>query len=182
MWSTGNESGYGENQKAMIDWLRSQDSTRLIHCEDASRMEAVDVTDVYSRMYPSVEEILAWAEDPQMAQPVFLCEYAHAMGNGPAKWRTTGTPSWPTPSSSAAASGNGATTRWRRMGSGAMAAISPVIDRAQHTDELTESAHTHLRVDYRVSGLGSRACGPELAERYRLTEKTIQFAFTLSLG
>ncbi len=83
MWSTGNESGYGENQKAMLDWLRDRKDGRLLHCEDASRMGAGKVADVYSRMYPSVQEILQWAEDPAMDQPVFMCEYAHAMGNGP---------------------------------------------------------------------------------------------------
>lgn len=83
LWSTGNESGFGENQEAMIDWLRQQDDTRLIHCEDASRLGKPEKADVYSRMYPSIAELKEWAEDPHICQPVFLCEYAHAMGNGP---------------------------------------------------------------------------------------------------
>ena len=36
-WSTGNESGHCENHFEMIKYLREMDSTRLIHCEDASR-------------------------------------------------------------------------------------------------------------------------------------------------
>lgn len=40
LWSTGNESGFGENQEAMIVWLKQQDDTRLIHCEDASHLGA----------------------------------------------------------------------------------------------------------------------------------------------
>lgn len=36
-WSTGNESGFCENNREMIRWLRATDSRRLIHCEDASR-------------------------------------------------------------------------------------------------------------------------------------------------
>jgi beta-galactosidase len=35
MWSTGNESGHGFHHKKMIEWLRSKDQSRLIHCEDA---------------------------------------------------------------------------------------------------------------------------------------------------
>ena len=40
-------------------------------------------TDVHSHMYPSIEEILDWAMDDEVDQPVLICEYAHAMGNGP---------------------------------------------------------------------------------------------------
>lgn len=36
-WSIGNESGYGENSKKTIRWLKEVDSTRLTHAEDASR-------------------------------------------------------------------------------------------------------------------------------------------------
>ena len=50
---------------------------------------------------------------------------------------------------------------------------------AAHTDELHPDGKTHLRIDYRVSGLGSSACGPELPEKYRLKEKDIQFMFSL---
>lgn len=92
MWSTGNESGYGENQNAMIRWIKARDTQRLIHCEDASRFGRHDYTDVYSRMYPSISEIEGFAEDTGIDQPVFMCEYAHAMGNGPGEiwdyWET----------------------------------------------------------------------------------------------
>ena len=83
MWSTGNESGYGKNQHTMIDWLKSKDTVRLAHAEDASRKGTPDNTDVFSMMYPSVKQIADWAKDDNIKQPVFLCEYAHAMGNGP---------------------------------------------------------------------------------------------------
>ena len=82
MWSTGNESGHGENHVAMIDWTRSRDNTRLIHCEDASRCN-LDVIDVYSKMYLTFEKLEGAAKDDNIKMPVFLCEYAHAMGNGP---------------------------------------------------------------------------------------------------
>lgn len=83
MWSTGNESGYGENQNAMIRWLKERDKERLIHCEDASRANKNDYTDIYSRMYPSVDELRQFVADENIDIPVFMCEYAHAMGNGP---------------------------------------------------------------------------------------------------
>ncbi len=83
MWSTGNESGYGENHVAMIDWLRAHDTSRLIHCEDASRAGKHDKTDVFSYMYSAPAVIESWAQDDTLKQPVILCEYAHSMGNGP---------------------------------------------------------------------------------------------------
>lgn len=83
MWSTGNESGYGENHIAMIDWLRTHDSKRLVHCEDASRAGIHNRTSVYSGMYFSQELLQSTAEDPRITQPVFLCEYSHSMGNSP---------------------------------------------------------------------------------------------------
>ncbi|MBR6573186.1 MAG: glycoside hydrolase family 2 [Clostridia bacterium] len=83
MWSTGNESGYGVNHKAMIDWARAKDSSRLIHCADASLAKVYDVPDVFSRMYLGLEDLEASANNEEINTPVFLCEYAHAMGNGP---------------------------------------------------------------------------------------------------
>ena len=83
MWSTGNESGHGSNHVEMIRWTRKRDNTRLIHCEDASRKGQIHNADVYSRMYPSFEELETAALTDDINMPVFLCEYAHAMGNGP---------------------------------------------------------------------------------------------------
>ncbi len=83
MWSTGNESGHGENHLGMIAYLRGQKDGRLVHCEDASRLGYADHADVFSWMYPSLESIEAYAQDDTKRQPCFLCEYAHAMGNGP---------------------------------------------------------------------------------------------------
>ena len=83
MWSTGNESGHGENHVKMVEWLKSRDATRLVHVEDASRKGEIHHADVYSRMYPSVADLKSFAENDEIDMPVFLCEYAHAMGNGP---------------------------------------------------------------------------------------------------
>ncbi len=83
MWSTGNESGHGPNHEKMIQWLRAHDTGRLIHCEDASRFQMSDHADVYSRMYLSPAELEQTALDKNYSQPIMLCEYSHAMGNGP---------------------------------------------------------------------------------------------------
>ena len=83
MWSLGNESGHGINHRAMSDWLRTKDNVRLIHAEDASREKIIDTTDVYSLMYPGIDYVEEYAKDENKKQPFFLCEYAHAMGNGP---------------------------------------------------------------------------------------------------
>ncbi len=83
MWSTGNESGHGCNHLEMIKWTKARDNTRLIHCEDASRKGEFENADVFSWMYPWFNELEAKVLDETMDRPIFLCEYAHAMGNGP---------------------------------------------------------------------------------------------------
>ena len=50
---------------------------------------------------------------------------------------------------------------------------------ARHTSELKPDGCTHVRIDYKDSGLGSNSCGPELLEKYRLNEKSIEFSFTI---
>ena len=54
------------------------------------------------------------------------------------------------------------------------------IYKAEHTDELKADGKTHLRIDYKVSGVGSNSCGPILDEKYRLSEKKINFQFSIS--
>ena len=83
MWSTGNESAHGTNHMSMIRYLRRRDPSRLVHCEDASRRGENRNADIHSRMYLSLGELEGLARNDNMDMPVFLCEYAHAMGNGP---------------------------------------------------------------------------------------------------
>lgn len=82
MWSLGNESAYGPNHTAMSLAMKARDNTRLIHFEGASVVEDDAPVDVVSRMYPSLEETEKRGRSDDM-RPFFLCEYAHAMGNGP---------------------------------------------------------------------------------------------------
>ncbi len=83
LWSVGNESGYGDNHRAMLRYLRERDPSRLSHYEQASAEGDFETPDVISWMYASREQIAKAAEDPNLKKPVFLCEYSHAMGNGP---------------------------------------------------------------------------------------------------
>ncbi len=49
------------------------------------------------------------------------------------------------------------------------------LENARHTDELSSDGNLHIRIDYKVSGIGSQSCGPELSPKYRLSEKQINF-------
>ena len=83
MWSTGNESAHGRNHVRMIKWTKERDNTRLVHCEDACRKGQFHNSDVYSMMYLGYEELEKKANSNDIDRPIFLCEYSHAMGNGP---------------------------------------------------------------------------------------------------
>lgn len=81
-WSLGNESGYGENFAAMSQWIHNRDNSRLVHYESANTVGNPDTVDVVSYMYPDLSRTDGFAQSDDM-RPVFLCEYSHAMGNGP---------------------------------------------------------------------------------------------------
>ena len=83
MWSTGNESGHGCNHVEMIRWTKQRDASRLVHAEDATRKGQFHNADVYSMMYSSLKDVERYALCDDINMPVFLCEYSHAMGNGP---------------------------------------------------------------------------------------------------
>lgn len=80
IWSLGNESGTGENLAAMARTAREIDDTRLIHYEGD---RTVEYTDLHSMMYETVADMKKHAQVPNPTVPFVLCEYAHAMGNGP---------------------------------------------------------------------------------------------------
>ena len=102
IWSVGNESGAGLNHKKMIEYFRSRDNSRLVHAEDESRRAGGiedeiaagktmpipadsyrEYIDFESGMYWSTQRLLSKYLGEDKKYPVFLCEYAHAMGNGP---------------------------------------------------------------------------------------------------
>ena len=85
--------------------------------------------------------------------------------------------------------GNHIRTKLLRMGSGLTFATNGEFEfnvseytadeltRAMHTDELHKNGKTNIRIDYKVSGIGSNSCGPGLLEKYRLDEKKFSFEF-----
>jgi beta-galactosidase len=94
IWSLGNEAGTGRNLVQMADWVRRRDPGRPIHYEGD---HSCAYTDIYSRMYPNYLEtdaiggesgFISYLDGPADAErvrskPFVMCEYAHAMGNGP---------------------------------------------------------------------------------------------------
>ena len=88
MWSYGNESGWGPSFEKAGAWVKSYDPSRLTHYENTyydARGHKNDLSslDTVSRMYPAPEWIEEYFADPKNTQPLVLCEYIHAMGNGP---------------------------------------------------------------------------------------------------
>ncbi len=83
IWSLGNESGMGCNIEAEADAVRALDPTRPVHYEPIVRDPDMptSVSDIVPPMYPPIERLIAFAEDPNDDRPVIMCEYAHAMGN-----------------------------------------------------------------------------------------------------
>jgi beta-galactosidase/evolved beta-galactosidase subunit alpha len=98
MWSLGNEAGFGCNHKAMAAWAKEADPSRPIHYE---RDIEGEVSEVFSCMYPHVNDLAKFGAGPAGEEvsgykwtvekfgnkPAFMCEYAHAMGNGPGNLR-----------------------------------------------------------------------------------------------
>ncbi len=96
MWSLGNESGVSPAHLAAAAWLRAFDPSRPLHyeggiSEDVFAGVEADLaavlarprgeTDVIAPMYPSVEDLVAWATRSVPDRPLVMCEYCHAMGN-----------------------------------------------------------------------------------------------------
>ncbi|NOL45106.1 DUF4981 domain-containing protein [Kribbella sandramycini] len=82
IWSLGNECGMGENLKAMYDAAKELDPSRPVHYERDLEAEFVDI---YSRMYTDPAGCAEIGADASKYRnlPFILCEYGHAMGNGP---------------------------------------------------------------------------------------------------
>ncbi|MCH4209494.1 glycoside hydrolase family 2 TIM barrel-domain containing protein [Bifidobacterium sp.] len=101
MWSMGNECAYGCTFEAALAWTKRFDPMRLTHYESAryvggTRDYDFSNLDTHSRMYPPIEQIDRYfsADGPRGdfsngddgangTKPYVLCEFCHAMGNGP---------------------------------------------------------------------------------------------------
>lgn len=88
IWSLGNESGYGPNFEQAGRYVKEYDPSRLTHYEGSFHLPEsypadTSMLDLYSRMYASIDEMLAYCQDENNKKPFVQCEYIHAMGNGP---------------------------------------------------------------------------------------------------
>lgn len=111
MWSVGNESGTGLNHRLMSEYFHKRMPGCIVHSEDASRRASdiyrhaggtekridFDHIDIESGMYlpfeynPSnvkVSVLTHLLKKDFSSKPLFLCEYSHAMGNGPGDLET----------------------------------------------------------------------------------------------
>ena len=92
MFSMGNESNYGVNFAAMSKYIRGREAERtgtkrMVHyenayCNNSEKMDP-DTVDLVSRMYWTPGHMLTYHVQTGDKRPLFLCEYSHAMGNGP---------------------------------------------------------------------------------------------------
>lgn len=84
-WSLGNETGIGDSFEAAAKWVKANDPTRLVSFLGWSmsnwRHPVNSYVDIFAPMYDDVPKMIDYARDPAFAQPLILCEYAHAMGN-----------------------------------------------------------------------------------------------------
>ena len=53
------------------------------------------------------------------------------------------------------------------------------LEKKAHNFELEKDGATHVRIDYKVSGLGSGSCGPQLMEQYMMNDKNVHFEFSI---
>lgn len=94
-WSLGNESGAGNNHRAMREYIKGRMPNSIVHYEGSNfkaeketGIKYSDISDLESRMYPSIDECKEILEDKKhIKKPLYLCEYCHAMGNGPGDLR-----------------------------------------------------------------------------------------------
>jgi len=94
LWSLGNEAHFGCNHIAMATRARALDPSRPIHYEGDYDLKTADV---FSQMYTHVNNVITIGHgtDEEIikklnakgtgydGKPFVMCEYAHAMGNGP---------------------------------------------------------------------------------------------------
>ncbi|WP_394404726.1 glycoside hydrolase family 2 TIM barrel-domain containing protein [Streptococcus sp. 20-1249] len=91
MWSMGNEAGFGVTFEEGLKYAYKLDPIRPRHYEafhyaDPERDNDTTYLSCYSRMYPTLEETEElYLKHPE--KPFVLCEYSHAMGNGPGDLR-----------------------------------------------------------------------------------------------
>lgn len=74
-WSLGNEGGAGCNMRAMADTIKAIDTSRIIFSDTDYSVSAF-----YDPSYYSPDKLKEFARE-KTDRPIFMREYAHAMGN-----------------------------------------------------------------------------------------------------
>ena len=84
-WSMGNEAFWGKNFILALTDTKKRDTSRFTHYEQQPVRDIVasDYVDVVSRMYAPVDWCEHYCKEAHSSRPLMLCEYSHAMGNGP---------------------------------------------------------------------------------------------------
>ena len=54
-----------------------------------------------------------------------------------------------------------------------------MIREAKHDYELEPMKETVLSIDYKMTGTGSGACGPDIDPKYSVNDKTFNFTFKI---
>ena len=54
------------------------------------------------------------------------------------------------------------------------------LERARHNYELKPSGNLEVHLDYKMSGIGSGSCGPQLMAKYQLSERNIEWKIIFS--
>jgi len=76
-WSLGNEAGEGVVFETTANWLKQNDSNRIVQYEPASTKA---YSDLFCPMYPKPETLIRHGKSDSQ-KPSIMIEYAHAMGN-----------------------------------------------------------------------------------------------------
>ena len=85
IWSLGNESGWGESFRLGAQLIKSLDGARPVHYESTHKLDDTpdDILDMVSDMYRPLDSMKEHLTSETEKRPLLLCEYCHAMGNGP---------------------------------------------------------------------------------------------------
>jgi beta-galactosidase len=54
------------------------------------------------------------------------------------------------------------------------------LDVKRHNFELNKDSFTNVRIDYKVSGIGSGSCGPQLDPKYQAKDAHFHYAFSIT--
>ena len=53
------------------------------------------------------------------------------------------------------------------------------LEKKAHNYELVKNGATTVRIDYKVSGIGSASCGTQLLDKYKMNDEKVKFEFSI---